>query len=333
MPAKTARKAAAAPVDEIKQQADQLIDNLVEGTPQNALAFAVQFAEERARAQMHGVFKLWSLGNRLYLEGQVRKRGASVRHAFAGKKQWESMGRQVLENELDKPFKIQGSPFYTVRQEDPATGLEERVMRRGRAPVIEVYDWSQTRSTDENYVEPDWEAPISAGDHPTLQTLVDSSPLPVTFADLSATNAHGRYDGQSITIDSAIPVGNQIVELARQLARHELGHTVDLRAVRKASPVNDEFTVRTVQASEAALTGWMVGKALGLDDDTDGAVTQQAAEYLHTWTVEHDGAAVERVGRKSRRKLLRSRIDTAMKATDAILGRYCEQARRREQAA
>src|SRR5690606_32114450 len=98
--------------------------------------------------------------------------------------------------------------------------VERRVFRGYH--TIEVFDWSQTRSLSEDYVEPDWETPLGCGDVVTMQRLVDSSPLPVRFTDLSMTMAHGYVTDTEIVIDSEAAVGNQIVELARRLGEHYL---------------------------------------------------------------------------------------------------------------
>ena len=333
--ARKGRAATKKTADQTKADADAVIDGLVDGTPEATLAFLGRLAAERARAQQFGIFKLWSIGNRCYIEGQVRRRGANVKNLFAGVKQWEKIGRKVVDSELDKPYKIQGSPFYTVNGDtDPVTGEVEKIEKCGRAAQISVYDWTQTVAIDPDYIEPDWEVPVASGDLTTLRQLAEAAEIlvdsTVTYTDLSATNHHATYTESEIVIDSAAPVGNQIIALATTLAHQVLGHPADahsnvLRAHAGSSQRRKELVeARAIARAEAALVGWMVATALGLDEDTDGAATELTRSYLHNWVkVNNDGTTLTLEGTKSRRKMLRERMNDAIKAADTILAAYC----------
>lgn len=322
MPTKKPRK-----VDNVKAAADELVDAFVNGEPTHTLQFAERLAAERARAhQTHGLFKVWSLNNQIYLEGQRRARRAEVRGLFAGAAQWEKMGREVLpetENRpAPEPYMIYGSPFRRVdeRVDDQNNVVEE--VRYVGTHRIRVYDWSQTRSMSEDYVEPDWETPLGYGDYATLVKLVGTSPLPVEFTDLSMTTAHGVLATDRVVIDSSANVGNQIVELARRLGELALREV----PANGRSGRDDEvtYTSREVAEQEAAIVGWLVAKQLGIDESVGNEVTAQAAEHLHRWTKRNaDGEQITLEGPKSRRRLIKERLGRAMLAADIIFTAYC----------
>lgn len=319
------RKTTKAPTEGTDRlDADTLIDSLVENTPAASLAFLEQLAAERARAQDLGMFKLWSIRNRCALETQARRRGNTARRMFAGTKQWEeNLGRIVRPEELDKPFYIQGARAFSYDVEDDNTG--ETVTRTGvrLAGKLKVYDWTQTVSLDENNIEPDWEVPVAAGNHTTLRQLAASSEHPVAFANLGGAASHAAFDGTTITIDDSIPVGNQIFALATALAHRvmatPLNHGAAPTATERAALADDV----ALTASQATIVGWIVARALGLDEASNGAVTQLAQDYLHNWTkINPDGTTMELAGIKSRRKRLTARLEDTLKVADAVLAGY-----------
>lgn len=306
----------------VQEAADALADAFVAADGASTLAFAEHLATERARAyRMHGTFPLRSINNRLMLETQVRRRKEDVKGLFAGKAQWVEMDRTVDEDA--KPYNIWRA---RMRKELDANGQETGREFPAGFFLVEVYDWTQTSSLDPDYIEPDWETPLAAGDNATLRQLASSSPVPVIFEDLAAKNYRGRYTGDTIVIDGTAPTGNQIVELARNIARHQLGHPASLPAHAapdaKALKLRD-YTVEWVAEQEAALVGWLVAKSLGLDETVGNDITTQCAEYLHRWCkFNAAGEVITLEGTKSRRKLIKARLDVAIKATDAVLEQY-----------
>ena len=211
---------------DLKADVEDLLDKLVNGKPEHSLEFAARLADERAAAHhTHGLFKTWSMNNRMFLEAQARRRGASLKFLFAGVDQWRKMNREVVESELERNYSIWGSPVYRVREKQAAGAGQNAAANNAAAPaaapgnagelrfrrpaVLAVYDWTQTRSLDENYEEPSWDVPLAYGDYATLNTLVESSPVPVTFADLSARNESGWLDHTGITVDERADIGNQ----------------------------------------------------------------------------------------------------------------------------
>jgi hypothetical protein len=323
----TKTKRAATESDPLKDAANAIVDAMVASNGERTLQFAARLAAEQARGHALGAFSRRSMNNRLYLEAQVRARGEDAKHLFAGTAQWAKMDRKVVDGE--KAYKIYGCNFYDKKEKD-AAGQETttRVYRRS-SPILEVFDWTQTVSTNPDYIEPDWETPLAAGDNATLLALADSLDIPVTFTDLSAKNYHGTYDGESIVIDDEAGIGNQIVELARQAAHHVLGHpTAVAKAPRRkfSATAPAPYTERYVAEQEAALTAWLVARGLGLDESVGNDVTAQCAEYLARWSkFDKDGEVIDLEGIKSRRKLVLERLNGALTAADTILAAYCQQ--------
>lgn len=312
--------------DPLKDAANELVDAMVASNGARTMEFAAQLAAERARAHAStGAFPLRSLNNRLYLEAQARKRGEDPKFLFAGVDQFRKMERAVLEDA--KPYKIYGPRCFDVKDVDEFGQETTRTVFRRAHPILDVYDWTQTRSVNPDYVEPDWETPLAAGDNETLRDLMKAADIPVELRDLSASNSHGHYDGEKIVIDETAAVGNQIVELTRQLAHHVLEHPpVGTRQARtRVTELGQEpYTARYVAEQEAALTGWLVAKALGLDETVGNEVTAQCAEYLNRWTkFDKNGVVIDLEGIKSRRKLVVERLEVALKAADTILSAYC----------
>ena len=90
------------------------------------------------------------------------------------------------------------------------------------------------------------------------------------------------------------------------------------------------FTVLPWHISSGGWFGWLLGftsaglaSALGLDSDSGGALTKLARDYLADWSKTNaDGTTTVLEGTKSRRRLLRKRLDDAVKTTDRILAAY-----------
>jgi len=327
---------------ELKTALDALLDEIVNGSDEQLVGYLTRLAHERARAHRAGA-------TTHSLEIQARQRGVELVGIVTGKSVFEKLGRKVRDGE--KPFKIFGPGVRRVipvnQPAQPATPGQQTnqpQQQQGNTPqqqpaagqarvvthffLVDVYDWSQTESTDPDYVEPNWAVPLAHGDLSTLRTLTKSSPVPVEFVHVPAKVENGWLDADGIHIDSSALVGNQIYTLLHELAHHYLGH-LDRVASTKASTVDaDGFTVREVCEQEAALTQFLAMKMLGLDETVGNEVTKAAAGYLRTWTkTDKSGATVAVEGRKAKRKILTSRFDVAAKAADQIVKAYldCQQ--------
>lgn len=347
------KKASADARDELKIAADALLDEVVNGTDDVTQRYVARLAAEAANAhRVHGIFKRWSAHNRSYLHVQVKRRGASTKGLFAGVEQWRKLGRAVRPEELTRPYRIFGSPVVNVRNPRPAAaqgagapaqaqpqpaqpaapaagaGNAPAVHRMYRKPpIIEVFDWTQTYSTDPEYVEPDWETPLAVGDYTTLHTLVTSSPVPVVLrTDIGGMNENGWLNVDGITVDASRPLGNQISTLLHELGHHYGKHLEMLTDTRAAGAGDDGLAqVRARCEQEAALTQWFALTMLGLDEQVGNDITAAASAYLRSWLrTDEDGNEVPVEGKKLKRKLLGQRLDAAIDAANAIVTAYRE---------
>jgi hypothetical protein len=348
---------------ELKEAADGLIDEMVNGDDTHWQAYAERLAAEYAQGTKLGLFKRWSFNNRMLLHVQVAHRRASVKALYAGVSQWQTRGRSIRDGE--KPYFIYGPPSYFTRtpraaaaaagQTGPtspqgatqhgsvtlnqttmpaATGTPTATTASAAAPVrmfrkpplIEVFDWTQTVAQDPDYVEPDWSVPLAFGDFDTLHQLTLSSPVPVRFAELGSRNERGWLDATGITVDSSQPIGNQIWTLVHELAHDRLRHLDQLSCTITpdvSSP--DDAALHALCEQEAALTQFFVMMALGLGEDVGNDITTAAGLYLKSWTKQDkDGNTITLEGHKGRRKLLRQRFDAAYSAAQAIVTGYLE---------
>lgn len=365
MPKKSTAAEPATERDELKLAADALIDEVVNGTDDGLNSFVTRLTAEAANAhRVHGTFKRWSLANRMYLEAQRKRRHASVKGLFAGVAQWQKMGRAVREDQLGSPYFIFGSPVI-ARQRNNAAGNaanqpqnaqpaqhQPQPAQQGQLPVqnapavaqvwgyrkpprIEVFDWTQTYSTDPDYVEPRWDVPLAAGDFTTLRALVAAAPVPVHLReDIAGMNENGWLDATGITVDSSQGVGNQIWVMTHELAHHYLGHLEQLTDTRRGlvtETVDGEYGTETVDdvrarcEQEAAVAQWFAMRMLGLDEAVGNDITKAAAAYLRTWLrTDDEGNLVPVEGRKLKRKLLGQRLDAGLDAANQIVAAFQE---------
>lgn len=317
---------------DFKQDIDNLLDEIVNGTDEHWQNYANQISEEVAAGLKMGLFKTWSPNNRLLLRSQARSRGRSVHGIYAGEKQWAARDRVITEGE--KPFYIYGPPSYIVRgnatdddenteetqQNRPAPGT--RVWRR--PPLIPVYDYTQTTSTDPYYEEPNWVTPLAGGNLETLHRLVELSPVPVKFKNMPSRKERGWLDETGITVDASQSIGQQIWTMAHELAHYHLGHLDQIGSTRN----HDEAEkIRQRVEQEAAMTQYFILKMLGLDEEVGMDITTAAGSYLRSWIkVEQDGTETELQGRKSRRRLLKKRFADTFAVAQNIVTEYAQQA-------
>lgn len=350
--------------EELKESVDALVDKIVNGDDRYWAEYTARLAAERAAGFRIGLFKTWSANNTFYLQAQVARRRSAVKGLFAGVDQWRKRGRTVRDGEqpyiifgppaFRRPAAPANPPAATATQNQvtapaatagqnpaqqnqgtaPAAGTSNRLPaanagRNGslvfrRPPVIEVFDWTQTAADDPDYVEPQWAVPLAAGDHDTLALLVDTSPVPVRFADIASKNENGWLDATGITVDESMPVGNRIYTLLHELAHHHLGH-LDAISSTTACKQDDKDETRAKCEQEAALAQYLAMKMLGLDESVGNDITAAAGTYLRSWTrVGADGNTVPVEGHKTKRKLVLSRLGEAFKAADAIVTAYAE---------
>lgn len=367
-------------MEALKDGVENLVDEIVNGTDEHWQAYAARLAHERTLGIRLGIFKTWSVRNVFYLHAQVRRRAESVKGLYAGKDQWAKLGRQVLEDAT--PYVIFGAPLYRVRAQaanaaqqngqqngQAATGQTtnasaanapaantqgtnttqaqaqqpQYVMRTGRPPAIEVFDWTQTVSLDPDYIEPDWAVPLAYGDVETLHRLVRTSPVPVHFRNIAARNEHGWLDSTGITLDDTMAVGNQIFTLLHELGHHHLGHLEQLNSTTTPMPAGvtsgglpteTEQEKQAIEAAadlrarceqEAALVQYLAMQMLGLGESAGNDVTKAAGDYLRSWIrTTKDGTSEPVAGHKPKRKLILNRFNDAFDAADQIVKAYAE---------
>lgn len=321
-----------------KEDIDKLLDGIVNGTDEHWQNYANQISEEVSAGLKIGIFKTWSPNNRMLLRAQAHARGHSVHGIYAGENQWAKRERTIVEGE--KPFYIYGPPSYIVRgtteDEDentdpqatpnrPAPGT--RVWRR--PPLIPVYDYTQTQSTDPYYEEPNWALPLAGGNLETLQRLVELSPVPVRFKHMAARRERGWLDKTGITIDSSQSISQQIWTMAHELAHYHLGHLEQLGSTQNHT---ERKKVRERAEQEAAMAQYFILKMLGLDEEVGMDITAAASSYLRSWIkIEKDGTETPLQGRKSRRRLLKKRFADTFSVAQNIVTEFAENLEKEEQ--
>lgn len=287
----------------------QLVHQLATGTDEAALAYAAQMARFAANARrVHGVFKRWSAHNFLLVAAQTR----GCRHVglYAGVAQWRSLHRELLPGARPACIWVP----VTGRRDDVA---EEETVTRFTTGV--VYDYTDTRSLDPDFVEPSWETPLAVGDQRTLDRLVAAAGAEVRFADFGGRPETGYLTARGfIAVDDSPhrTVANKIATLCHELVHLQMGHLARI----SAAPGDRVAQVRADCEAEAALGEWLLLKMLGLDESVGNEVTAAAASYLRSWTAPGTGQPVE--GHKARVRLLTARLEEARVAAEAILDRY-----------
>lgn len=293
--------------------------------------YVVTMADLAANAhKTTGVFRRWSANNYMFLEAQRRMLGENHRGLYAGVAQWALIERQVRPDAKPKriwvpmTFRVAaaatptpGATAATPPAPAPAANAAPAATHLTRFLTQEVYDWSDTFALNPDFVEPNWAAPLSSGDRATLDALVASSPVPVTFRDIGARSENGFLNAEGITVDLTLPLGNQISVLAHELVHHHLGHLEDLTGLRKGSVNADEVRARCEQ--EAGLGEWLVMLMLGLGEEVGNEVTDAAATYLRSWT---NDKGEELEGHKGRLKLLNARLNAALAAANSVVAGY-----------
>lgn len=319
--------------EQIGPAVNDLIDEIVNGDDTQWQRYAEQMSREAAAGMKLGLFNTWSAYNRFNLAAQVRARGVSVHGLYAGVAQWRKLEREIREGE--KPYFIYGSPVVGTKnsakqddsdtEEESSTKTSKATYKWRRPPLIAVYEYSQTVSTDPYFEEPDWALPLAGGDFATLQTLAASSPVEVTFKDVASRPEHGWLTKDELVVDSSRSVAKQIAVLAHELAHYHLGHLGQLAAHRKNPDKKAAEYARCEQ--EAELTAFFVMKMLGLDESIGVNITAAAGQYLRSWTKENKaGDQIAISGIKGRRRLIKERFATAFAAAQKIVTAYVQTA-------
>lgn len=299
--------------EQIQNAFEDLRQEIITGSDEHLVEYLETMADLAANARKGGMFRRWSARNFMYLEAQRRMSGESHLGLYAGRAQWASIDRKV--NAGARAKKIWAfSPKKDRRDVSDDAEAEAPRMRAGFA-LVDVYDWSDTTSTDPTFIEPNWAAPLAVGDQATLEMLAASSPVPVEFIDMASRSENGYLCRTGIVVDASTPLGNQLSTLAHELGHFELGHLDALGS----TAGTDQAELRAKCEQEAALVQWLVMKMLGLDEAVGNDVTAAAANYLRTWI---DDTGAEIPGRKRRAKLLDARLGAAMPAAEAIVDRY-----------
>jgi hypothetical protein len=321
-----------------KEKAQELFEGLrrqiVTGNDDAIVAYLSEMSRLAANARRIGLFRRWSARNYMFLAAQARWLHESHLGLYAGAAQWARIDRSVRPGSRPKLIWAYVPPAAAKTDDDaqgatPTASADTAKASKSARPtptqrrrpafrLVEVFDWSDTVSDDPDFVEPNWATPLAAGDAGTLSQLIASSPVPVTLTDLGGSSANGWLDRSGITVNSAMPIGNQISTLAHELTHHQLGH-LDLIAETRHG--GDQGDVRIRCEQEAGLGQWLVLKQLGLDETVGNDITASAAAYLRSWSDPDTGEQI--AGHKRRGKLLDARLDAALAAADAIVERFC----------
>ena len=319
---------------EVQEAHSELRRALVAGPSEAVLDYAATLADFAANARRtHGTFKQLSPANQLLLAGQRRHLGLHHVGLYAGTRQWEKMERHVRNDAT--PLVI-WYPVGVAHQQQPqaqqpqaqqpqAQQQQPQAQQQPAPPAAQyaarflpttVYDYTDTVSEVEGFVEPNWEVPLARGDRSTLDRLAAVSPVPVVMADLGARLDSAERSNGAIRLNSALPMGNQIAALAREIGHHHLGHGHMLAAARNSQ--RDEALA--VCGSEDALTAWLLMKMLGLDETSGNRLDQAVAEYLTSWYDPQTGEDI--AGHKRREKLLTTKLDRSLRVAEQVLDSY-----------
>ena len=283
---------------------------------------------KRNGAKKHGMFRGLSARNMALIEAQRGER--QLIGLFAGPRQWEKLDRKLLVDA--KPLTIWVPSVRKVDTKSAVTASSSTTASIAKAVKADVdarlvgwgtagiYDWSDTISTDPEFIEPSWEAPLFAGDEETLEALTQATSIPIKFQDLGGRSEVGHTDGDEIVIDTGSAagprlVGNLISTLAHELVHVELGHPDKLKLIKDKQERSD---ARAGFEAEAALGEFLLLKSLGLDEAVGAEITKAAADYLSSW-LGADNIFIE--GHKGRMKLFDARLEKARVAVDAIISR------------
>lgn len=323
-------------VEQIQKEFKKLRREIVTGDDTHMRKYMDDMALLAANAKRtHGMFKTWSFRNRMLLAAQTRKFGQIPVGLWAGTAQWAKLERRLRDgvtpkyiyrpvkvskkkNEIKEPDlsgNTDGTDSTDVVKVSETTNVEETLIQTvasNKFMLTPVFDWSDTISTDPEFVEPDWQAPLKGGSVVLLDELVASSPVPVKFEALGGNPAHGFLTRSGITIDTDLGLADQIATLAHELTHYYLGH-LDQIAAAKGARKNQ---VRAEIEQEAGLGEWLVCHALGLQTTQDTSLTSNVASYLRSWI---DAEGNELDGHKARFRLLSQRLDRAMGAVETIL--------------
>jgi hypothetical protein len=321
--------------DQVKELGKELNKRIVTGDNDAMLNYVTEISRIRRNAQRVGLFKQWSMRNYRLLLTQAHAYGEQHVGMYAGAEQFARVNRAVRPGAVAK-YIWAPVPLKSTRKADAATtaatttaataapvgaasAAADDTEPQGRTSygfrLVDVYDWSDTMSTDPDFVEPNWATPFAAGDDATLGQLAASSPVPVHFADLGGSLANGWLDASGITVNTAMPVGNRIWTLIHELAHFHLGHLALIGDTRHSG--GDVDAVRAQCEQEASATQFVTMKMLGLDEEVGNDVTTAAANYLRSWCDPDTGDEI--AGHKRRGKLLDARLDAAFAAANIIL--------------
>lgn len=309
---------------ELSQAAEALREALVVGdTSGRVEKYLETFAAFKHNgAKAHGMFRHLSANNMALIEAQRKTR--QLIGLYAGVRQWELLNRAVKDSAT--PLTIWVPSFKKVKKAATAqavtttpvvaTAKDEVLTRFSTAAV---YDWSDTISLDPDFVEPEWESPLLAGDEQTLQALESAATVPVIYKDLGGAMETGHTNGSSIVIDTgsaAAPraIGNLISTLAHELVHVEMGHPGKL-ALSKGV---EREALYALFEQEACLGEYLLVKSFGLDEGVGNEIAASCAAYLSSWSSLASG---DTEGYKKRMKMINSKLESARVVVDAILNR------------
>ena len=240
-----------------------------------------------------GITKIYSLNNQMSLAAQVRSHGLSHLGVYAGPKHYEEIGR-IVKDDI-KPLVV----CAPVVKKDDTTGDDKLVGWFN----VEVFDYTDTLSSDPDFVEPDFETPLFIGDRSTLRALSALSTVPVSFRSNGSALERSSFDGKEVRVDSSAPTGNQISSLVHQLCHQSLGDKCH-----PATPEHEELAV---------LGQFLFMEMAGLGQDAGNDVATQALDSLKKWVDPKTGKDID--GHKARMRLLNTRLKEGLTLASGLL--------------
>lgn len=197
-------------------------------------------------------FHSYSFGNVLLIAAQC-----PTASRVAGFHAWRKLGRHVVKGE--KAIWILAPMVY--KQDDPATGEDERVIRGFK--YVPVFDVAQTDGEELPSVcnRLDGEAPVEL--FLRLVRVAGSLGFTVEMADLP-----GSTNGDCSHLENRIRirVGNAPAQQVKTLA-HEIAHAI----------LHEDYSDRALAELEAESTAYIVCRALGIDS------SEYSLGYVATW--------------------------------------------------
>lgn len=275
------------------QAAEKVLRTALATDPTVVPDYVRRRAQAVAAARRAGIPKVYSLYNQLSLDAQVRRHGLVHLGVYAGPRQYEEINRHVKDGV--KPLIV----CAPAKRKDPTTDEEKLVGWIN----VEVFDYTDTMADDPDFIEPEFEQPLLAGDQATFTKLASLSTTPVRRRDLGSSLERSTFDGTTVTVDFTVPIANQISALAHQVLHQRLGDVHH-----PASPDHE---------ATAILAQWLFMEMAGLGTSVGNNVVDHAVADLRRWIDPATGKTIE--GHKGRVRLLHQRLRAGIDLAEQLV--------------